>query len=213
LNEQENGGKVAGSLTKVVTHCISSDIGSEKTTAAVSRGLPVVNENWLDASIADGKLSTKDEYFVSKAGADDDGGNDNGGDDDEDDEPKKKKVKATPKRSVAKPKKKSKGDDDDDEEDGNDDGKKSDADGDDDDDDDDDKKKKSTSKAASKSGKSGGESDGGQRKKVLIKGRAAVDQRSGKATDHHVLEEGDVVFGSPPSISFTHSFALQYPDC
>jgi hypothetical protein len=84
-----NGGMLAASVTKAVTHVLSIGIGSSKTQKAAATGVPVVSEEWLDDCIAAGKILTDDKYFFAnspsgKVGSG--GGGGGGGDDDEDDE-------------------------------------------------------------------------------------------------------------------------------
>jgi len=59
---RDNGGKIAGSVTGAVTHVIAADTGSSKASKAADKGLPVLQESWLDACIAAGKLVDEGDH-------------------------------------------------------------------------------------------------------------------------------------------------------
>jgi len=55
---KDNGGKIAASVTKAVTHVVAADINSKKAAEAKTKGIPLVKESFLDESINAGKLVT-----------------------------------------------------------------------------------------------------------------------------------------------------------
>ena len=57
------GGKIANSITKDVTHVIAAG-PSEKTRKAAISGLPILTEEWLDASIEAGEPLTDKRYSL-----------------------------------------------------------------------------------------------------------------------------------------------------
>jgi poly [ADP-ribose] polymerase len=61
----DNGATLAGTVTKAVTHLVSNTLGSAKTQSAEDKGLPIVTEDWVNASIKNGTLSTKAAQFLS----------------------------------------------------------------------------------------------------------------------------------------------------
>jgi len=70
-----NGGIVASSVTKAVTHLISTqedfDANSSKQQAAKKQGIPVLNDDWIHTSVARGALQ-KEEDFMFQAAKEDD---------------------------------------------------------------------------------------------------------------------------------------------
>jgi hypothetical protein len=79
-----NGGKNAATPNRSCNYLVADSLGSSKTAKAISDGLPIVTEEWVQQSIKAGKPSTDAKLFLSgapgAAAADDD-------DEEEDDEP------------------------------------------------------------------------------------------------------------------------------
>ena len=63
------GGKLVGSVTKTVTHVISTETGAANGGApireAYKKGLPVVKEGFLDACIAEGRRCSEKSYLLA----------------------------------------------------------------------------------------------------------------------------------------------------
>jgi hypothetical protein len=59
-----HGGRIAASVTRAVTHVVSNSVGSGKTSKAQQSGIPVVTEEWVTASVRDGKMSTHAAHFA-----------------------------------------------------------------------------------------------------------------------------------------------------
>eukprot|EP00039_Didymoeca_costata_P018537 m.333884 g.333884 ORF g.333884 m.333884 type:complete len:688 (-) comp17240_c0_seq1:115-2178(-) len=72
LRIEEEGGKVAGSLTKAVTHLLSSEDEVAKGTAKVLKAqdtdVPIVTEEFIDDSIEQGSPVDADDYIVGGGG-------------------------------------------------------------------------------------------------------------------------------------------------
>src|SRR4051794_14054913 len=65
-----NGGNVASSFTKSVTHVVSSrGFSSGKVEAAKEKGFPIVTEEWVEKSIQSGRLNEDGNLFVFKPGS------------------------------------------------------------------------------------------------------------------------------------------------
>jgi hypothetical protein len=65
-----NGGKVAASVTKAVTHLVTSqeswDAPTDKVSGAKANGLPIVTEQWVHESVAKGKLQNVANFSFEK---------------------------------------------------------------------------------------------------------------------------------------------------
>eukprot|EP01091_Cochliopodium_minus_P014939 TRINITY_DN5187_c0_g1_i4.p1 TRINITY_DN5187_c0_g1~~TRINITY_DN5187_c0_g1_i4.p1 ORF type:complete len:779 (+),score=279.26 TRINITY_DN5187_c0_g1_i4:52-2388(+) len=81
---EENGGKVADNFTNSVTHIISTDSDVEKRTTKIKKGIekniPILSEDWVNASIKKGSLESKTKYLLHK---------EEDGDDEKDDQEEK----------------------------------------------------------------------------------------------------------------------------
>jgi len=52
---EKNGGSTANSVTQLVTHLVASALGTAKADKARELGLPIVSEQWVLDSIAQGE--------------------------------------------------------------------------------------------------------------------------------------------------------------
>jgi NAD-dependent DNA ligase len=97
-----NGGKIAGTPNKQCTFVVSDSIGSAKTQKAVKDGIDIVTEDWVNDSIALGKMLTDSKYFLSGGGNGSASAADASEEDEEEEEEEEKpKKKAAPKKAAA----------------------------------------------------------------------------------------------------------------
>lgn len=186
---EENGGTVASSVTKKVTHLITTEedfaAASNKVETAKKNGIFIVNEDWLHDSIKDG--SAKDEKKYSLEEEEGKGGKKRKvveEEEEEEEKPAKKGKKAAAKKAEVEeepeekpaPKKSTRG-------------KKAAAKA---AEDDEEEEEEEEAKPAPKKA----DDDEGVKKKIIIKGRAAVDQYVSGKESKHVLEVGDTIYDS-----------------
>lgn len=197
---ESNGGTIVATPNKTCTFVVSDQIGSAKTVKAQKDGIDIVTEQWVQASVKAGKMSTDKKLFLSGGGAaavapapsDDD---------EEEEEEEKPKKKAAPKKAPAAKKapakkepakkaaaskrKKPAADDDDEEEE----------------EEEDEPPKKAAKKSAS-SGPSSASADSSKSassapvalKTVVVKGAAPVDEYCPMHSSAHVFTEGSDVY-------------------
>jgi len=60
----KNGGKVAPSCNKSCSYLVCAEIGSGKTQKAQKDGIPIVGEEWVNASIYAGKIQTDKKFIL-----------------------------------------------------------------------------------------------------------------------------------------------------
>ena len=83
---QDAGGKLASTVSAAVDYLICNEEGSTKYQAAEEKGKPVVTEEWVQASIEQGKLSKESEHFVFNPNEDEGGGEGGEGEEEEEEE-------------------------------------------------------------------------------------------------------------------------------
>jgi predicted DNA-binding WGR domain protein len=88
----DNGGSVAGTVTKATTHLLTSDAdflgGTSKVSKARGMGLPILHEDFVHDSIKNGSKANEDDYNM--ADMHDTGDNDEEEEEEEEAPPKKK---------------------------------------------------------------------------------------------------------------------------
>jgi len=58
------GGAVAKSVTKSVTHLVSAETGTKKCEDAIAKGVVIVNEDWVRNRVANGTNDSKDNVII-----------------------------------------------------------------------------------------------------------------------------------------------------
>ena len=61
---RNHAGSTASTVSRTCTYLVADQLGSAKTKKAQANGVPIVSEDWIRASIAEGKKSTDASLFV-----------------------------------------------------------------------------------------------------------------------------------------------------